>query len=243
MFRCLRYTEEQWVDRIRGSISAEERFLMDTHAETCEECHGIRDEWHRLLAPGEIEPLDDNEVLPLLPSSYERSLFRTVRGMRPNRSAVRGGWLAAAACILVMLLIGGLSKLEGEAEPLGAYVSRQVPEAEAVMLAPDSSRYRALTIGSGEGEGYVWVSRDSQEVLLMLDGLPAHGQIDYQAWAVSGDRHDSLGVLSWSGSRAHLHVRSPLLQKSDNISISVEPLGGSVQPTGRETFLVLLQKD
>src|SRR5690606_34914209 len=99
-----------------------------------------------------------------------------------------------------------------DALPVDSFVSSREPAAVTVLRAADTQQYRIMPATGGQSGGYVWLSGDVSEALLLLEGLPLLEQADYQAWAVSGERQDSLGLLKLTGSRGHLHVRSPLLR-------------------------------
>lgn len=172
------------------------------------------------------------------------SLSRRVR-LRGWMRRVRRRWAAgvfpvAAACLLIVALrLGGVATME-EPPPINDYVQLQEPAALAVLSAPDTARYRIVAPIGGEGDGYFWLSGDSSEAFLLLDRLPVLELADYQAWAVSGSRRDSLGLMKLSGKRGHLYVRADALRMADTIALSAEPKGGSLQPTTEQIILLLL---
>jgi len=234
------YVEQDWTEYVLGGWDSGRRAAMERHRRSCSSCASAYAEWRMLLAD---EPAASEAMYPS--ERTRRSLLRAVKRRywraKLFQSPVRIG-LAAGVCGLLLFGMWMRTTIDpaDPGQPVDSFVSSQAPDAVTVMQAADTQQYRVMPATGGQSGGYVWLSGDVSEALLLLEGLPMLDQADYQAWAVSGGRLDSLGLLKLTGSRGHLHVRSPLLRGADTISLSSEPKGGSASPTSEQTVLVLI---
>ena len=106
---------------------------------------------------------------------------------------------------------------------------------------------RAVPLSSPEAapgaSGFVLISADGDEGALVVDGLPPLGESQqYQVWLLRDGQRTSGAVFStdensYGGTR--IKVSGSLLEYS-GVSITVEPFGGSSQPTGTNVLGGLL---
>ena len=240
-----------WADYALGNVAGRSAAEMAAHRAACPACMAMHAEWRALTAgwpaggaaaAGSPSGAVRDSGAAVLPERRRRSLVRAVRF-----AGIRRRWLrprtflpafgVAAAALLVFLLVRTAHPID----PIGAYMLEREPDAQAVLAAPDTTQFKVVPAFGLPGEGFVWLSGDAAEALLYLDGLPELEAADYQAWAVRDGRSGSLGLLTVADGKAHLHVRSALLKRADNISLSAEPKGGSAQPTSAPTALVLFE--
>jgi anti-sigma-K factor RskA len=88
---------------------------------------------------------------------------------------------------------------------------------------------------TSQATGFVLISADGEDGALVVDGLPPLGEDkQYQLWLIRDGQRTSGAVFStdeknYGGTR----IRSPrsLLDYS-SVGITIEPAGGSPQPTG-----------
>lgn len=238
------YAEQDWIDLLLGKTEVWRRQKLEQHAAGCNVCSALYREWSELLAADSGDPEAEKESLELSPR-LRASLEREVRWIGLKRKLRRWTLAAAvpvaAAVLLLSLFMNGLTGGgPQQQEPYLTYVERQEPEALKVVQAADTARYRIAAQNGRYENGYLWLSRDSSEAFLLLDHLDGMNGAVYQAWAVVGDRSDSLGVVKLIGERGHLHMKTETLRTADIITLSAEPLGGSIQPTTRQIVLLLL---
>lgn len=91
------------------------------------------------------------------------------------------------------------------------------------------------TESSPDASGALLVSRDDNRALLTVSGLaPLPAGQDYQLWLIEGDSPRSAGVfeVDEEGQSVYLFAVDPLAASFDAVGVSVEPAGGSQQPTG-----------
>jgi anti-sigma-K factor RskA len=101
----------------------------------------------------------------------------------------------------------------------------------AVPLSP--------TDAASTATGFVLISADGEDGALIVDGLPPLGEDrQYQLWLVRDDERTSGAIFStdennYGGTR----IRAPLsLLEYSSVGITIEPFGGSSQPTGERVL-------
>jgi len=149
-------------------------------------------------------------------------------------------YLAAAACLAGAVVSGGVAvDAAHDADRARArtdHVEQQAAQLTAVLAAPDAAyRTRAL---SGGGNGTVVASARAGRAAFVFRDLPRlSGSRVYQLWfghhgamtpagLVEPDRRDGAVLLAGSSHGA------------DGVGVTVEPHGGSRQPTTRPVLLV-----
>lgn len=145
----------------------------------------------------------------------------TVVQLEPRRRRVNRLVGAAAAAVLVVAGAVGVAQLADRNQPGGL----AEPVAQ-VFEAPDA-RTATVTTANG-GRLRVATSADRGEMAVDTDELPAlEAGLVYQLWAIFDDQPSSVGVLDDpdGGAAMALPARGTL------VAITVEPEGGSEQPT------------
>lgn len=144
---------------------------------------------------------------------------------RRRRISLAVGSVAAA----LMLIIGGVLVGRVTAPDTGAPVASQLEQdTSAVLSAPDMQlRQDAL----GDGNVTVAASRESNKAVVFADGLPPTptGQT-YQMWLL-GESHDPTSVGLMQGDPGRQVIALDDLTGSNQLGITIEPDGGSPQPT------------
>ena len=148
-------------------------------------------------------------------------------------------WGAAVAAVLVLAVAGvwtlGLQARVDQANRRDAVLS----DAIAAFSAPGSSVavLRPTGTAPGAGSGFAAVSADGRGYLVMV-GLPAApaGQT-YQAWYIADDRPTSAGLLIVDADGYALLHDDEVLAGTDVVALTLEPAGGSDEPS-TEPFAV-----
>jgi anti-sigma-K factor RskA len=87
--------------------------------------------------------------------------------------------------------------------------------------------------------GFVLISADGEDGALIVDGLPPleEGQ-QYQLWLIRDGQRTSGAVFSTDeNSYGGTRIRAPLsLLEYSSVGITIEPEGGSAQPTGTKVL-------
>ncbi|WP_168120242.1 anti-sigma factor [Paenibacillus sp. HB172176] len=265
------YGEQEWIDLILGKQAESVERAMRSHLSSCPACDAQYREWRELLAVEEVpetageaweheqegsgqrmvesgkelaheRTADARTLLP--PTRYQSLLGEVSKLKRRSRRKRWGVALALPAFAAAVIVALTLFLPAGDGKPasrIDEYVMRQEPAALAVLRNENTSKYRIAAAEGRAGEGYLWFNVSNNEAFLLLDRLTSGDEVDYQAWAITGDRRDSLGLITLSGTQGHLYMRTDLLRMADTIALSAEPKGGSPQPTTEQMVLLVLQ--
>jgi len=147
-----------------------------------------------------------------------------VRSLQAKRSArVRNGLLAAAAAVAIGLGALGVGVALRPPAP--------VSTAEQIFAAPDV-RTVSGEIPTG-GTATVVYSHDRNAGVLVMNNVtpPAEGTV-YQMWLVNGQGVTSAGTMDAQAVSPSTTAVLPDIGDSTALAFTVEPGGGSPQPTG-----------
>ena len=148
--------------------------------------------------------------------------------------------LLLAAAAAVALFVGGTFVGLGLAGPSGSsdsFAAQQAASLAQLNAAPDVQR-ASTTTADGHAATLVWSDTSSLSALV-VDGLPAlSGDQDYQLWYIGPGGAVSAGLLDANASASGgtspgtaWRVLDGSLTAGDTIGLTVEPKGGSTQPT------------
>ena len=239
-----------------GSLPPGEAKEVRAHLATCEECR----EEYRELAPaaaaigysaeacvdarsGAIAPPG-----PLLKKRIMQQIRPNVGEMRAVRPIVWPAYAVAAACLIFALvtaivnisLNSEVRTSHAEVALLNAHmvnITRELAHervALADLIAPDSQRY---PVNNGE------VVKHGSRLYIAMDALPAppKGKV-YQAWTLHAgatQMSPSVTFVPNAGGVAVVPVPGNA-SAVVAVAVSVEPDGGSKQPTSKPTFVLKL---
>ncbi|WP_433514277.1 anti-sigma factor [Nonomuraea sp. CA-143628] len=160
---------------------------------------------------------------------------RSQRSRRPRwRPLVAAVGVAACLAAAVVFGVGAL-----QARDELDQVRRMNQEVAAVLTAPDS---RIATAAAKQGgRGTVVVSRSRGKMVFLAAGLAdlPEGQV-YQLWQLAPGRIGSAGLLNADAAGRTQPVIAAPGPGVAKLGVTVEPAGGSAQPTTRPLFLVNL---
>ncbi|BCK66224.1 hypothetical protein Srufu_001770 [Streptomyces libani subsp. rufus] len=224
-----------------GALSEQESAEFTRHLAQCPACtlevRELQETAARLaLAVAEVPPAGLRtrvmaalpEVRQLPPRGRHATVAPLRRGMRH-----RLPYLAAAACLVVAALAGGLAvNFQNEADEQRARTARAEQQAAAVsalMTAPDATFH--TTALKGGGSGTVVASQRKGQTAFLYHGLPAlSGQRVYELWYSRNGAMEPAGLVrTGSSSGAMLLTGGP--QGADGVGVTAEPPGGSSRPT------------
>lgn len=154
--------------------------------------------------------------------------------VRRKRWSTRILGMAATALLVVSVALGVVTAQSRQELDAG----RQQVAAMSALLAADDAR---LVNGSTPDGlvGTVVVSRKRGEVMLLADKMPAAPEgKTYQVWLIGGEKR-SIGLLTPDNGRAAL-VAASAIQDAVAIGVTVEPAGGSKQPTTEPVMAMTL---
>ncbi|MGW8970794.1 anti-sigma factor [Streptomyces platensis] len=224
-----------------GALSEQESAEFTRHLAQCPACtqevRELQETAARLaLAVAEVPPAGLRtrvmaalpEVRQLPPRGRHATVVPLRRGMRH-----RLPYLAAAACLVVAALAGGLAvQAQNEADAQrdrSARAEQQAAAVSALMAAPDATFH--TTALKGGGSGTVVASKRRGRTAFLYHGLPAlSGQRVYELWYSRNGAMEPAGLVqTGSSSGAMLLTGGP--QGADGVGVTAEPPGGSSRPT------------
>ncbi|MCY7404104.1 MAG: anti-sigma factor [Cryobacterium sp.] len=134
--------------------------------------------------------------------------------------------LAAAAA--VALFVGGT--FLGQTLNTNQFESQQASGLAQINAAADSQR-AATTTADGQEATLVWSNKLGISAVL-VDNLPVlPSNQDYQLWYINGEGAASAGTFDSSGDGTAWRVLEGRMRAGDQVGVTVEPNGGSDQPT------------
>jgi anti-sigma-K factor RskA len=218
-----------------GSLDSEEAGRVEQHLLSCLICRRDSDSFQAVTAQlGWMAPPADPS-----PDLKER-LMERVQGSRsqprssnpiPSRSRLERllpVW--GLAGLLLIIALGGLNLF------LWQRLSNQ-----AAFMSPGGMRAVPLspTDAASNATGFVLVSADGEDGALVVDGLPPLDEShEYQLWLIRNGERTSGAVFSTDeNSYGGMRIRAPLsLLEYTSVGITIEPAGGSPQPTGERVL-------
>ena len=182
------------------------------------------------LAPPEQEP----------PADLRRNLMQVVdsEAVRPEAAERPApswfGWLGGfrnmalgAAALLVVGLLSWNVLLQGDVQELRG----QVEEARG---ANEAQQTREIALGGTWAEqgarAEVTALKDDRAILVVEDMPSVPEDRTGQVWVIRGEKPEPSGLLEPSGNMAATAITTPL-RGADAIAVTVEPAGGSEEPT------------
>ena len=221
------------------ALTAHELHEFEKHLEQCPSCadevRGLRETAARLGLAAAIAPppwmraqvLDAANRVRQLPPSGPRTLTagsprpaRRLRRRLPRPIAVTA--MAAAIVALAVLQVGTRHQLQ-QAQTKNQTI--------ASVLAASDAR---IELGSSTVGGTVTavVSPHDREAVITAAGMPTpSGARVYQLWVISPAGYRSLGLLPGSSAGAIAPVLADDVQPGDQLAVTIEPAGGTRQPT------------
>lgn len=133
-----------------------------------------------------------------------------------------------AAAAAVLLFMGGT--VVG-----GQFTNRGTVDAEAQSLAVltaagDLERASAVVDGGGEAT-LIWSLEQRKSVILVNDLPPLGGGKTYQLWYIGESGPIAAGTFESNAVATSWRVLDGLMSAGDTVGVTVEPSGGSDQPT------------
>ncbi|HEV2888046.1 MAG TPA: anti-sigma factor [Jatrophihabitans sp.] len=219
------------------ALDDDERAMFEEHLASCAECaeevRGLRNAAAELSHLSEVSPPPQLRAAVLATVAQSRPLPPRVEGagdnvlpLRRNRSAALWQGLAAA-CALIAIAVSAWGYSEHrDAQRADARVS----VVETLLNAPD---VRATTTAMKQGQGTLIYSRSEHRLVLIGRGMPVlPANQTYQLWMMTKTGEPISGGVFRPDPDGNVEVpASGDLDGVDRMGVSVEPAGGSVQPT------------
>lgn len=227
------------------ALPGREGALFEEHLARCESCEdevrGLRETAARLaLAVAEAPPANlrprvlaaIQQVRQAPPPVWDvhrepdpTQLLPRIEARRaPWRTKLALGLTAVAAAAAVAL---GAVAFEGARDLQEVQANRR--DLLTVLAAPDAQTVtQPVTAG---GTATVLLSRSQGRIVVTSSGLPDLKAKDYELWLMGSDGIRPMGLLRKDESGLTIPVLARPLRGDDHVGLTVEPVGGSDQPT------------
>lgn len=231
------------------ALTGDELEEFEKHLRRCtsctEEVRGLRETAARLGMTSAIEPPAwmRRQVLTAvsrtrqLPPSGGRPLARdpSRRMTRLRRSLPRSVAVVAMAAAIVALAV-----LQVNTRDQLKQTQADSHNVAAILAAPDAHIERSSTTVGGTVTAVI--SPGDREAVITTADMPALADAKvYQLWVMSASGARSAGLLPGSSSGATAPVLAADVQPGDRLGITVEPAGGTSQPTTTPIVLLAAQ--
>ncbi|MGV9943884.1 anti-sigma factor [Streptomyces sp. NPDC003401] len=229
------------------ALDGEERAAFERHLASCDACGQEVAEF--AATAGRLAGAATVRVRPAVREQVLRRIT-TVRQVPPGAAAAervrRGGWggralgrWALAACVAAAAASGGTAVWQyGCAQGAldrAARVERHAADVAGVLAAPDA-RSRSARMAGGAGTLVVSAGRDRAVFAVSGTATPPRGKV-YQLWFADGGRMRSAGLMD-PGRSSQTVLMEGAVDGASGIGITVEPAGGSKQPTSAPIALL-----
>jgi anti-sigma-K factor RskA len=219
------------------ALDPDELHAFEDHLRTCDDCRREVAELRETAAlvgsstPG--APPTDLKSAVLADIAVTPQLTPAVVPLRPR--AVRYfGWLAAAAAAVVAVVLAG--SVYTQQQTISA-MNSHTDEVMGLITADDA---KVMPLALPSGSSTVVVSMGRNEAMVLAEGVPSpQPGMTYQTWAYDAEGNATpAGTWMPDGAgHAAAAVTTPVTDCAA-LSVTVEPMGGSPQPTGEPLAMV-----
>jgi anti-sigma-K factor RskA len=215
-----------------------ERDRFTRHLSRCQSCaaevKGFREVATAMAFAAATEPPAELRGRVLAAAARTRQLPPEVRThARPQRSRTRVPWVpwlsgVVATASIVVAALFGFAQAHTRDELNQVKAENQ---AISLLLAAPEAKLLTHVVAHG-GVATVVLAADRHELAVVTTGLPAlpSGQV-YQLWLIGKPKIVSAGLLPAAKNGQTPAVLATGVVKGDTLGLTVEPAGGSAQPT------------
>ena len=225
-----------------GALDADEAAALEIHLQTCDSCRAELADYQRVRA-GLLSGLPPQAPRPALKRTLAARLPSAQKAVRPRWQL---GWslgqMATSAALALLLVMNILSFNQARAlQAQQAELTRQLEMEQTALAMIASPGAQTLPVSGGDVTGSLVVNSEKNSAILILSNLPAleEGKT-YQIWLIQPDNGRlSAGLFDVTragGITIASLNSSDSLQTYVGIGVTVEPAGGSDQPTGPKVF-------
>ncbi|MGW2347120.1 anti-sigma factor [Streptomyces sp. NPDC001661] len=228
------------------ALEENERAAFEKHLATCPSCAQEVREFS--ATAGRLALAATMPVPPHLKAQVLRQIGETRQDQPTPASTVhtahrgRGTRWALAACLAGAAALGGTTLWQHQQATTARQETQdarqQASQIAAVLSAPDAKATSAAVGGGAHGS--VIVSHNSDKAVFVASGLakPPQGKV-YQLWFADGDHMRPAGLLDSTRSDQSV-LMTGTVAKASGMGLTIEPAGGSQQPTTSPLALMQL---
>ncbi|NLC10885.1 MAG: anti-sigma factor [Firmicutes bacterium] len=230
--------EIEMVDEILGNLPPHRAQILHDHLAGCRSCQKLYEEWRKILHEVLADELN-NEPSAFL---YKR-LKKTYRLWSIKRRLFKPAtfWKAASVAV-ISILIFALSSIQSK-KPLESWKQLPIASENIPSFVINDVNTMEYHINYNKDQcprvsGIIWINNDRDEVYCFMQNLKNYAENDYQLWLIKPFRRENGGLLQLMDEYGELYLRQRNIQEVQQISISLEPKGGSLYPTTDDIILL-----
>jgi anti-sigma-K factor RskA len=225
-----------------GALDAKDAAALEAHLQTCAACH---DELvtYRATSDKLLVSLPPQEPSAALRKQIQRRLPSAQRSARPrlNWSLSRA---AATIAIVLLLVLNVVSLSQVRAlQDQQAQLMDQIQNGQMALVMLSYPHTQSFPIQAENVTGSLLLDREYNNAVLILRGLPAIPENQtYQVWLIApnGERTSAGFVRPQTDIP---FISQPVSSAQDlanfvGMGMTIEPAGGSDQPTGSQVFRI-----
>jgi len=225
-----------------NALDEEETAALKAHLQTCDTCCAELADYQRVSA-GLLSALPPQAPRPTLKRALASRLPSAKQAVHPRwQFGLSFGQIAATTVLSLLLGMNVLSFLHvSELQTQQAALARQLEMGQKALAMIASPGAYTLPVGDGDVAGSLIVNRERNSGILILSDLRElkKGKT-YQIWLIEPDNgRVSAGLFDASRESGFTIVSldsSDSFQGYTGIGVTIEPAGGSDQPTGPKVF-------
>jgi len=224
--------EELLIDFALGNVAEPLQRKIKEHVHKCERCERKLNEWLEIVSdPTGAQPSSD------LKEKVWKSIEISKQPIKKKRT--RGFYVAlSSAAAMLLILIGSLMNYHSN---LNGYevATNDNSKGRLILNHPQTQQVSLIPVADYKDiNGNLWINNDSQELLLEVNGLAQITNRDYQLWIIYDNDEIKGEILSTIDGYSRVWIKGTDVNQFKFIKASVEPRGGSIKPTGPETFFI-----
>lgn len=230
-----------------GALDAEEVAALESHLELCASCR-TELAGYRPVSESLLTAVPPKQPSPELRKRLQNRLPSAQRSTPTRLGASRAKWsfgqLAVGSVLAILLVMNVYSIIQMRTLQLEqARLNRQIQAGQTVISMLSYPATERLAISSDSVVGSLLLDKERNIVALIVWNMP---QLDesrtYQIWLIDPqEERVSAGIFRPEGNLAYTtQIVFPDQNLSDftGVGVTVEPAGGSDQPTGERVFRV-----
>ena len=225
-----------------GALEAEELRALEAHLRTCDSCRAELAQY-RAISDGLLTALPPRPPSAALRKRLQSQLPSAQKKAGP-RFALSFGKLALGGALALLVLMNLFSFLQmRQLQEQQATLAQQIKTNQFALSMLAYPGTQAIPIADANLSGSVLVDRERNTVALVMWHLPQLSEDrTYQAWLIEPDgQRVSAGTFLPQGDEAYTTKSVYAKQDLSNfvgLGVTIEPAGGSEQPTGQRIFKV-----
>lgn len=220
--------EETIIDYTIGNTPSDQIEQIERHLSLCSQCQSLFQEWRRIL-------LTESKQQPQK-GLKEKIWHEHLEKQHSKKTKRKYSFMLTGAAAFFLLLIGLL--FQQQEHSYNVAVNDEI-EGPALQMSPQTERFAIIPVADYRHiTGNLWLNAPKQELLLEVDGLMSLTNMDYQLWIIYDNDEIKSELLVPQNGATRMLIKGTDVNQFKVIKGSLEPVGGSQQPTGPEAFFV-----